>query len=106
MKTVSLLIVVSLISLDNFAQDMIFIKGNKGIPSFYIDKYEVSLLEFENFCNQTGYVTTTSLGDSLPWKYDVEDREIPLEDYASTPVTKISVADMEAYAKWLGKRLP
>ncbi len=94
------------ICFNSIAQEMVFVKGNNKIAPFYIDKFEVSMFEFDRFCTQSGYKSTTIQGDSIPWKYDKEGRKIPFEKFAYIPVTRISVVDMEAYAKWSGKRLP
>jgi len=67
------------------------------IDSFYIDKYEVTNAQYKEFCDSTGR--------RLPefWNMDVYKSGPSFTDY---PVTGITWADAEAYAKWKGFRLP
>jgi outer membrane protein assembly factor BamD (BamD/ComL family) len=61
------------------------------IPSFFIDKYEVTVAEYQNFCNKTGR------------KMPVKPRWGWLPDY---PMVNISYRDAVDFAQWKGKRLP
>jgi sulfatase modifying factor 1 len=67
------------------------------VDSFYIDKYEVTNAQYKEFCDSTGR--------SLPefWNMDVYNSGQAFPDY---PVTGVTWADAEAYAKWKGFRLP
>ncbi len=66
------------------------------VDSFYIDKYEVTNAQYKEFCDSTGR--------RLPefWNMDVYKSGPAFPDY---PVTGISWADAEAYARWKGLRL-
>lgn len=90
-------------------EGMIFIKGgtfvmgnNDGkenekpeheitLNNFYIDKYEVTVLEYKKFCT----ATKTKMPDAPLWGW--------IDNH---PIINISWNDADAYAKWAGKRLP
>ena len=118
-------------------KDMIFINGGKfkmgsddGMPyeapvhevsvnSFWIDKHEVTVAEFERFVKETGFVTE---GERIGWSgvFSVAEHGWIRCDKVSwrnpdcgdkkpnpnEPVTEVSWSDAVAYAKWAGKRLP
>lgn len=64
------------------------------LPDFYIDKYEVTNEEYEEFVNSTGYDTEGNWrGPYAPGK----ERH---------PVVNVTYNDAVSYAKWAGKRLP
>jgi rhamnose transport system permease protein len=69
------------------------------LPTFYIDKFEVTNSDFEMFVNATGYQTDAEKAGKKNWK-----------DYAlgktNHPVVKVSWNDAVAFCEWLGKRLP
>lgn len=70
-----------------------FKQTNISLPTFYIDKYEVSNEQFLKFLDATGY--------TIPkWS-----KEIALEA-PKLPVTNIGYNAARAYAAWAGKRLP
>lgn len=116
---------------------MVFIEGGKfkmgtdhGMPfespvhevtldSYWIDKHEVTVAEFEKFVKETGYVTEgEKIGwsgvfsieeggwtrcDGVSWRNpDCGDKKPNLNE----PITMVSWNDANAYAKWAGKRLP
>jgi len=58
------------------------------LSDFYIDKYEVTVKQYREFCNATG-------------------RSMPSgQDGDAHPIVNVSWNDASAYAKWAGKRLP
>jgi formylglycine-generating enzyme required for sulfatase activity len=71
------------------------INNIQDLPSFYIDKYEVTNLEYDRFLKATG---------NAPPKYWVNG-EIP-EGKLDHPVISLTYREVESYAKWAGKRLP
>lgn len=89
------------------------------IDSFWIDKTEVTYADFEKFVAATNYKTEAEkFGwsgvfsveengwikcDGASWKNPFCDSKKP---QPNEPVTQVSFADAEAYAKWAGKRLP
>lgn len=65
------------------------------LPSFWIDKYEVTNLQYQHFIEQAGR--------RAPEHF--VQRHFP-PGKADHPVTFVSWFDAEAYCKWAGKRLP
>lgn len=101
------------------------------VDAFYIDKYEVTNRQFKEFVNATGYVTdaedvggswvlvpadqaeTPILGTDIGWRwvegaawYAPEGPGSSVEGLMGHPVVHVSWNDAEAYAGWVGKRLP
>ena len=117
--------------------EMVLIKGgtllmgtNDGLPvegpvhevtikSFRIDAHEVTVAEFTEFINATGYKTEAEQAgwsgvfdvragawekvDGADWRHPDGPRSTA---QANEPVTQVSWNDAMAYAKWAGKRLP
>lgn len=116
---------------------MIFIQGtsfrmgtNNGMPyeapaheveidSFWIDEAEVTVAQYEQFVEETGYVTEAErFGNS--GVFDLESKSWTMRENADwrhpdgpgskarpdEPVTQVSWNDAIAFAKWAGKRLP
>ncbi len=64
--------------------EMVVVPAGNGVDRAYaIGKYEVSVTEFNVFCKSTGRCTPRASAERR------------------LPITKISVADAEAYARWL-----
>jgi serine/threonine-protein kinase len=61
-----------------------------SLPAFYIDKTEVPVSAYRQFCQETGRSMTAALESAAP----------------DLPVTGVTWADANAYAIWAGKRLP
>ncbi|XP_006132861.2 formylglycine-generating enzyme isoform X2 [Pelodiscus sinensis] len=106
------------------------------VNQFYMDRYEVSNVEFEKFVNATGYVTEAEkFGDSFvfegmlseqvktdiqqavaaaPWWMPVkganwrqpEGPDSNISKRMDHPVLHVSWNDAVAYCTWAGKRLP
>ena len=75
------------------------------LSAYFIDKYEVTIGEYEQFQNESGYSTSKD----LRLIYDYYDREYDHnypEDLSDYPVIGITYQDANAYAKYYGKRLP
>lgn len=64
-----------------------------NLPSYYIDKYEVTNEQYEKFVRETDYEKPKY------WKD-------PIWGAPKKPVVGITYEDARAYAKWAGKRLP
>lgn len=92
----------------------------KEIASFYLDKNLVTVSEFREFVEKTGYITEAEIfGDSgvysfetgtwsllkgANWKFpEGETKPTSIDDH---PVTHVSWNDARTYANWIGKRLP
>ncbi|MGQ8338277.1 formylglycine-generating enzyme family protein [Sunxiuqinia sp. A32] len=90
------------------------------LSAFYIDKSPVSVAQFREFINATGFKTEAEkFGDSgvfnfstnkwelkagVTWEYPFgKDAEKAKDNH---PVTHVSWNDAMAYAEWAGKRLP
>lgn len=65
------------------------------LPSFYIDRYEISNAQYARFVSETGYPPPPHWGGNSP---------PPGEEML--PVTNVSWFDAMRYAIWAGKRLP
>ena len=90
------------------------------LAPFYLDRNLVTVRQFRNFVNATGYKTDAqSFGDA--GVFDMKSKQWALVKGATWerpfgpdgavaaddhPVTQVSWHDAEAYAKWAGKRLP
>lgn len=61
------------------------------LDSFYIGKYEVTVGEYQKFCEETG--TDMPKPPSWGWK-------------PNYPIVNVTYQDAQKYAKWVGKRLP
>jgi formylglycine-generating enzyme len=64
-----------------------------SLPAFWIDKFPVTNRQYEAFCRDTGY--------RFP-KYVREERF----GHPDAPVVGVSIADVQKYARWVGKTLP
>ena len=71
------------------------------MPSFYMDKFPVTNLEFHNFLLATRYTPSDTANFLKHWI----NKKIP-PGHESYPVVYISWEDAKAYAAWAGKRLP
>lgn len=89
------------------------------IDDFCIGKYEVTIAEFKEFIDATGYITDAEkLGFSLIWEdgnwreqkglnwHKDEHGNIRPENEYDYPVIHVSWNDANAYCKWKGGRLP
>ncbi len=100
---------------------MVLVKVEGGTRSFYMDKHEVTMAEFEKFVLATGHKTSCEIkgecgilsgkgeNDPMPninWRHDPTGKKILKERYKELPVTRVSLVDAKAYAKWKGKRIP
>ena len=65
------------------------------VKAFYIDKYEVTNAQYQEFIDATGHPPP------LHWEGGTYDPH-----KANHPVIKVSWLDAKAYAEWAGKRLP
>lgn len=108
--------------------EMVFVEGGKmeiggksiNVRSFYMDKYEVTLADFQKFTRAKSYVTVVektggatiwknkkwTQEKTADWRHNLKGELIPDSLYAKIPVTNIAIADAQAYAAWAGKRLP
>ncbi|OXU24542.1 hypothetical protein TSAR_015610 [Trichomalopsis sarcophagae] len=122
--------------------DPVFVSDGEGprreveLGTFYIDKYEVSNADFQEFVTASNYKTEAEkFGDSFvfegllskdikneikeavaqaPWWLPVkgavwsqpEGRDSNIKDRMDHPVVHVSWNDAVAYCKWIGKRLP
>lgn len=101
------------------------------VDAFYIDKYEVTNRQFQAFIDATGYITEaekqgsstvivpagqadeviqgTDIGfkqtAGASWRHP-EGPDSSINDLLDYPVVHVGWKDAQAYAKWVGKRLP
>ena len=69
---------------------------NVNLPSYYIDKYEVTNAQYKRFCTATG--KTPPPDPAFEPNY--------FSGKPDYPVLGATFADASAYAEWVGKRLP
>ncbi|MBU1706292.1 formylglycine-generating enzyme family protein [bacterium] len=67
------------------------------LDSFYIGKYEVTNAQYEKFCTETTR--------ELPFFWGKEDFRCG-PDFPNNPVVSVTWRDAQAYAEWIGMRLP
>lgn len=72
-----------------------------SLPSYLIDKYEVTNEDYKEFLKASGYQPKWSGNFLKHW----DDGEYP-DDKRDHPVVWVSLDDAKAYAAWAGKRLP
>jgi formylglycine-generating enzyme required for sulfatase activity len=70
--------------------------GEVSLPAFLLDKTEVSVGDYMRYFRANDVEVPTL------WK----KYRIPTEEYYSKPVRGLTLFEMEAYARWVGKRLP
>ena len=93
------------------------------LSAFRMSKQEITVAQYKTFIDATGYVTdadkgTGGFGGSLVhkgtkfenkpgvnWKCDVNGKPRPIKDY-NHPVIHVSWNDANAFAEWMGCRLP
>lgn len=89
---------------------------NVKVDDFYMDIHEVTVADFEEFVQSTGYKTQAEKKgwayvykgerrSHVNWKCDVFGHLRKREDY-NRPVLFVAVIDAQEYAEWCGKRLP
>lgn len=92
---------------------------NVTVKSFWIDEAEVTVKEFADFVEATGYITEAerfgasgvfdvqtgawTMKENANWRTPEGNGELA---QLTEPVCQISWNDAQAYAKWAGKRLP
>jgi formylglycine-generating enzyme required for sulfatase activity len=84
---------------DNDKSSSAFPQQKLNLPAFWIDKYEVTGMEFLNFAAETGY-TGQGAREGKDW------RQFVTADKAYDPVVYITWDDALSYCKSKGKRLP
>jgi formylglycine-generating enzyme len=93
------------------------------ISAFKMSKYEVTVSQFKAFVDATGYITDAEKGTGgvsgsvkwsgtkfeciagVNWKCDSKGIQRPKSEY-NHPVIHISWNDAQAFARWMGCRLP
>ncbi|MBE0640294.1 MAG: formylglycine-generating enzyme family protein [Bacteroidales bacterium] len=71
------------------------------VKSFYMDKFPISNRQYFDFVRKSGYLPKDTMNYLKHW---INGKYLP-ED-ADKPVTWVDLNDANAYATWIGKRLP
>jgi len=71
------------------------------VGPFFIDKTEVTNVQFKRFLDDTGYRPRHTKNFLKHWPNGIMPSEL-----ADHPVVYVDIDDARAYAKWAGKRLP
>lgn len=74
---------------------------NVKVDSFLIDRYPVTNAMFHEFLVSSGYVPSDTVNFLKHW-----ENGIYRQGQEKYPVVYVSYEDMQAYARWAGKRLP
>ncbi|WP_051260904.1 SUMF1/EgtB/PvdO family nonheme iron enzyme [Algoriphagus marincola] len=107
---------------------MVLVPGNDEIESFYMDQYELTIAEFAEFVEATGYVTeaeklggTMRLKGGTNWEIiegkawnrhtlldenGIEETLDKIPEFRNHPVMHLAPSDVQAYANWVNKRIP
>ncbi|MEW6747281.1 MAG: SUMF1/EgtB/PvdO family nonheme iron enzyme, partial [Planctomycetota bacterium] len=85
-------------------------EANKEVPSFYIDVYEVTNLQYKTYLQATKRRPSPFLIQTS-WNYqDKKTSEIVQGSYEPgrdhEPIVAITLAEAQACARWMNKRLP
>jgi formylglycine-generating enzyme required for sulfatase activity len=73
------------------------------LDSYFIDRTEVTVAQFKEFVDNTGYLTTAEQkGDAVQYTW----RAFDAPDRQNHPVRWMTWDDANAYCQWAGKRLP
>ena len=93
------------------------------LSAFKMSRYEITVAQFRDFIDATGYKTDADKGtdgyygsyiwtgeklevrEGVNWKCDEKGNPRPLSDY-NYPVIHVSWFDARAFAEWMGCRLP
>ncbi|WP_299535394.1 formylglycine-generating enzyme family protein [Ulvibacterium sp.] len=90
-----------------------------SLDAFYMDTHEVTVAQFRKFVKATDYVTDAEKKggciiydgtdfvkkEGVDWRFDARGNP-HIKSGDDLPVTHLSWNDANAYAKWVGKRLP
>jgi len=72
-----------------------------SIKSFFMDKFPVTNIQFKKFIDESKYQPSDTVNYLKHW---INNK--PVSGQENFPVVNISYEDAQAYAKWVGKRLP
>jgi sulfatase modifying factor 1 len=91
------------------------------LSPFRISKFEITVAQFQKFIESTGYITdaekgtnfkgsklwvgTTKIKEGANWRCNTDGNPRPASEY-NHPVLHVSWFDANAFAEWIGCRLP
>ncbi|MFO0984110.1 MAG: SUMF1/EgtB/PvdO family nonheme iron enzyme [Planctomycetota bacterium] len=86
--------------------NMLCVRGSGAMRPFLIDCYEVTNQDYADFLLRSHYQPDQDAGFLWHWWRDKDHRLRPPAGKLEHPVTFVSYADAEAYARFHAKRLP
>jgi formylglycine-generating enzyme required for sulfatase activity len=76
------------------------------LDEYWIGRYPVTVAEFAVFIDHCGYTTSEEEqhgSDWISWRKRYNGERSDIQDYGRHPVTWVSVADAQAYCRWLSE---
>jgi len=75
------------------------------VPTFFIDKYPVTVADYAAYLNATGYVPKDTYNWLSTWNW-TGGKPRPIAHLLRTPVTHVSLNEAKLFCSWKGARLP
>lgn len=77
----------------------------RNLPSFYVDRFPVTNLEYKSFLDDTEYSPPAFVNQPESMRFNWRNEQYP-EGRAQYPVVLVTLKNAKAYASWANKDLP